>query len=179
MHIQHIHCIAPALLLVLPIAASAAGTYAPAAQAQSDNSAIHLGKVTVRGQQKIIATLQAIKVALNQPESSDPKLANIVVCRLTNQIGSHEQQILICATNASLAARRDAIQSAMRAALSNPGPAGGTPDSAAFELNQVLTNQPGNILQAPVNGPAFRALLAKIPLPTTYATVPPAASSHP
>lgn len=177
MRIQHIRCIVPALLLAMPIATTAAGTQASAAQAQNDNLAIHLGKIEVRGQQKIIATLQAIKVALHQPESSDPKLANIVVCRIHNDIGSHEQQILTCATNAALAARRDATQTAMRWALSNPGPPGGTPDSAAFELNQMLANQPGNILHAPVNGPAFRALLEKIPLPASPDQAPHATTS--
>ena len=164
------------MLLALPIAASAAGTHASTAKAQNDNLAIHLGKVTLHGEQKIIATLQAIKVALNQPESSDPKLANTVVCRLSNQIGSHDQQVLTCATNALLSARRDATQTAMRQALSNAtGP--GSADSARYELNQVLTSQPGNILHAPVNSPAFRALLGKIPLSATAGQAPHATTS--
>lgn len=176
MNIQHIRFMAPALLLVLPIVASAAGTHAQTAQAQHEDVTMHLGKITVSGEQKIIATLQAIKVALHQPESSDPKLANVVICRLHNEIGSHERQILTCGTNASLAARRDATQTAMRQALSNPtGP--GTADSARYELNEVLTSQPGNILHAPVNGPAFRALLEKIPLPASPDQAPHATTS--
>lgn len=176
MNMQRIQSVALALLLALPIAASAAGTHAPDTQAQTDNLTVRLGKITVRGEQKIVAVLQAIKVALRTPESSDPKLANVVICRLHNEIGSHERQILTCGTNASLAARRDATQTAMRWALSNPGPPGGTPDSAAFELNQMLANQPGNILHAPVNGPAFRSLLEKIPLPVSPSQAPHAAT---
>ena len=177
MHIQHIHCIAPALLLVLPIAASAAGTHAPATQTQSDNSAIHLGRITVRGQQKIIATLQAIKVALNQPESSDPKMQNVVVCRLTNDIGSHASQILTCATNRTLATRRQVTQ----LGFLTPIPAGGGEQARISVLNGYLTGVPSNILHVPVNGPAFRNLLDKIPLPTSAAatTRAPATSSHP
>ena len=178
MNINHLRLMAPILLLFLPIAAYAAGTQAKSTRAQSDNLEIHLGDITVHGERKIIATLQAIKVALNQPESSDPKLANTVVCRLHNQIGSHEQQILTCATNLSLAARRDATELSMREALSNPtGP--GSTDSAVSELNEMLADQPGNMLHAPVNGPAFRALLEKIPLPAKHPTAPPAASTHP
>jgi hypothetical protein len=64
-------------------------------------------------------------------------------------------------------------------ALSNPGPAGGTPDSAAYELNKMLTNQPGKMLQAQVDGPAFHALLEKIPLPAAHTSAPPTASAHP
>ncbi|MGH8292987.1 MAG: hypothetical protein ACRESA_05885, partial [Gammaproteobacteria bacterium] len=84
-------------ILLLPLAAIAA--YGPpqesnAAQAaQNNNIVLHLGKIKVKGQKQIIKTLQAIKVALNQPESSDPKLQNVVVCRLTNDIGSHANQI--------------------------------------------------------------------------------------
>lgn len=164
-----------ACTLLLPLATLAGGETAqsPASPSGQDGAPVmHLGKVEVKGEKQIIQTLQLIKVALRTPESSDPKLANVVICRLHNEIGSHERQILTCGTNASLAARRDATQTAMRWALSNPGPPGGTPDSAAFELNQMLANQPGNILQAPVNGPAFRALLDKVPLPASSSRAP-------
>jgi len=169
------------LITILALGLLAVLFVLPASVAANPDQAtpeIHLGKVTVKGVQNIVATLQAIKVALQQPESSDPKLAKVVVCRLHDEIGSHEQQILTCATNRSLAARRDTFQTAMRAALSNAtGP--GSADSAISELNEVLANQPGNMLQAPVYGPAFRALLEKIPLPATHTAAPPAAASHP
>lgn len=165
--------------LLLPLAALAGGETArsPASpSAQNGAPVMHLGKVEVKGEKQIIQTLQLIKVALRTPESSDPKLANVVICRLHNEIGSHERQILTCGTNASLAARRDATQTAMRQTLSNPtGP--GTADSARYELNEVLTSQPGNILHAPVNGPAFRALLEKIPLPASSSRAPHATTS--
>lgn len=163
-----------ACTLLLPLATLAGGETAqsPASPSGQDGAPVmHLGKVEVKGEKQIIQTLQLIKVALRTPESSDPKLANVVICRLHNEIGSHERQMLTCGTNASLAARRDATQTAMRQALSNPtGPS--TEDSARYELNEVLANQPGNILQAPVNGPAFRALLEKIPLPASPGQAP-------
>ncbi|MDE2273604.1 MAG: hypothetical protein KGL00_05350 [Gammaproteobacteria bacterium] len=168
-----------AFTLLLPPLVTLAGETAqnPASPSEQDGAPVmHLGKVEVKGEKQIIQTLQLIKVALRTPESSDPKLANVVICRLHDEIGSHERQILTCGTNASLAARRDATQTAMRWALSNPGPPGGTPDSAAFELNQMLANQPGNILHAPVNGPAFRSLLEKIPLPVSPRQAPHAAT---
>lgn len=167
-----------ATMLSLPLAAVAGGNVAQNGSSQTqrnDELVIHLGKVTVKGEKHIVETLQEIKVALRRPESSDPKLKNVVVCRLTNQTGSHDQQILTCATNAGLAARRNATQLAMAEALSNPtGP--GSEDSAISELNEMLASQRGGILQAPVNGPAFRALLQKIPLPA--ATTAPSAATH-
>ncbi|MGH8362214.1 MAG: hypothetical protein ACRESQ_02555 [Gammaproteobacteria bacterium] len=166
-------------ILLLPLAAIAA--YGPpqesnAAQAaQNNNIVLHLGKIKVKGQKQIIKTLQAIKVALNQPESSDPKLQNVVVCRLTNDIGSHANQILTCATNRTLATRRRVTQ----LGFITPIPAGGGESARITVLNEYLQGVPSNIMHVPVNGSALRALLEKILLPATQATAPPAASSHP
>lgn len=135
---------------------------------------MHLGKVEVKGQKQIIETLQAIKVALNQPESSDPKLQNVVVCRITNDIGSHANQLLTCATNRTLATRRQVT----RLGFLMPIPAGGGEQARISVLNEYLSGVPSNILRAPVNGSAFRALLEKIPLPAPAATTAPSATTR-
>ncbi|MDE2234230.1 MAG: hypothetical protein KGK44_01625 [Gammaproteobacteria bacterium] len=137
----------------------------------SDVVVMHLGGITVRGQKDIIETLQAIKVALRQPISSDPKLANVMVCRLRNKAGSHLKQLLVCGTNQNLARNRDDLQTAMTEAesASDGGTAtcesSGCYDEVFNILNQDLVNRPGQTLHAEVNGPGLRNLLNKIPYP--------------
>lgn len=86
--------------------------------AQDDNAVMYLGKIQVRGEKNIVKTLQAIKVGLEMPYSNDPKLANVVVCRLEDQAGSHVKQWLICGTNRTLAQQREAFHIAMDASVS-------------------------------------------------------------
>ncbi|MBU6470268.1 MAG: hypothetical protein KGQ68_06255, partial [Gammaproteobacteria bacterium] len=70
-----------AFALWLPLATLAGGETAqsPTSPSEQDGAPVmHLGKVEVKGEKQIIQTLQLIKVALRTPESSDPKLANVV-----------------------------------------------------------------------------------------------------
>lgn len=179
-----------AALLVLPLVASAVAAPQNSATDQMsahDNTYIQLGKVKVIGQKQIIATLQAIKVGLDMPYSSDPKLANVVVCRLVDEAGSHIKQWLICGTNRILGQQRDAIHLAMDAAVtagSSTGSANCTSGACYTRvfavLNATLNSQPAGYLHTLVNGSALHALLEKIPYPTPAppATSAPAAGSR-
>lgn len=118
---------------------------------------IKLGSVTVRSQ-KVIQVLQDIKLALSQPNSTDPKLANVVVCRIHDAVGSHSNQVLTCATNKTLNARRDEIQLAYT-----------WPGNTIDNLNEVLINLPGQELNMQINGGAFHRLLRELPTPAPEA----------
>ena len=149
------------LLVVLPTTVSAATgpTHHPALQ-----PVIQLGKVTVRGEKQIIETLQAIKIALNQPNSTNPKLANVVVCRIRSKMGSHVVKLLTCATNRNLNQRRDNTLLAMDNALASPG--GCAIACVVNSLNEALAAQRFHVLRIPVNEGALQALLARVPMPT-------------
>lgn len=180
--------LAASLLLTAPViwadggALPGAASHAtPAINWTTDNNvSIRLGKVKVTGEKKIIRALQIIRVALNTPESSDPKLANVVVCRLHYTVGSHVTQVLQCGTNHDLAERRDTFQRNTTSWVANCGFNCGT--QAYFDAwNEVLSAQPGNILSMEVNGPAFRNLLEKVPPLATKSQTPtsaPSAASH-
>ena len=142
--------------------AAGAPTSGPAARDQSVT--LHLGKITVRGERQIVKALQIIKLGLRQPYSSDPKLANVVVCRMHDKVGSHVIQVLICGTNANLAKRRTAFQIATLGVIAQCGNNCGL-QNYANGWNEVLADQPGQVLDTRVNGAALRALLAKVPLP--------------
>ena len=177
------------LLLLTPTAWAANGA-APAASAApppvvnwaaDNNVAIQLGKVKVTGARKVIRALQIIKVALNTPESSDPKLANVVVCRLHYEVGSHATQVLQCATNRDLAKRRDVFQRTTTSWIANCGFSCGI-QTYIDAWNEVLSAQPENVLTMEVNGPAFRNLLEKVPPLMTKPqtpTPPTSATTHP
>ena len=176
-------------LLLLAPASQAANSAAPAATAapppaidwSADTQvAIQLGKVKVSGERKVLRALQIIKVALKTPESSDPKLANVVVCRLHDAVGSHATQTLRCGTNRDLAKRRDTYQRITTSWIANCGFNCGI-QAYIDAWNEVLSAQPGNVLTLEVNGPAFRNLLEKVPplMSQPQATAPPAATTHP
>jgi hypothetical protein len=154
-------------------------------QTTNDNVVLYLGNIKVRGQRNIIKTLQAIKLALQQPYSSDPTLANVMICRLRDQAGSHLRQWLTCGTNRVLAEHRDALQTNMAFMQpdtdhpSDPGEPGtaSCAGSACYEeasaaLGNIVGAQPDRYLRTSVNGPAFRALLEKIPYPYPAAAIP-------
>lgn len=161
--------------------------------AQNDNSYIYLGTVKVTGQKQIVATLQAIKVGLKMPYSSDPKLANVVVCRLVDEADSHIKQWLICGTNRVLGTQRDALHLAMDVAVTAGASTGSANCVSAARytrvfaaLDQVLSSQRGNYLHTLVNGAALHRLLEQIPntqafapsaTPTSATTPVPAAAT--
>lgn len=135
---------------------------------------MHLGEIEVHGQENITRTLQAIKVALTRPYSNDPKLANVMVCRLEDQAGSHIKQDLVCGTNRILSLRRSSLQSSYTAAAAANAHSGrdgvGCFDSICYtsvfeQLNQTISTLPGNYLDQAVNGPALRKALQSTPMP--------------
>ncbi len=154
---------------------------------QNDNATMYLGKVEVHGKTNIVKTLQAIKVGLEQPYSNDPKLANVVVCRLQDQAGSHIRQWLICGTNRTLSQQRAALHIAMDAAVTAGSSVEGatcmTSDCYAqvfVVMNETLNSLPGHYLQTGVNGSALHGLLEKIPYPDVYTkstVLPPATTT--
>jgi hypothetical protein len=158
----------------LPAAQAPAKSNSASASVRQDTSTDHmviqLGNIQVKGQRQIIKVLQAIKVALRQPISTDPKLADVLVCRLQNQVGSHIKQWLECGTNRILLRRQYAVHTAMDAAVGGETEGVKCVSSECYgevfsALNQVIENQPGNYLHAAVDGPGLRALLTKIPNP--------------
>ncbi|MGH8399296.1 MAG: hypothetical protein ACRETA_13810 [Gammaproteobacteria bacterium] len=140
---------------------------------------MHFGTLIIHGQTDIYKTLQAIKLALHQARSDDPKLASVAVCRFQNEPNDQAEQLLICATNAAWSKHAAASSPAYVAATA------AMPVIVAIQtqntvLNPMLMNAPGNELQTMVDGTALRALLEKIPYPTSAspATPAPAASTH-
>jgi hypothetical protein len=147
-------------LISLPAHANFDGT------APGSEPVLELGKVEVSGQRQVVKALQAIKVALKRPESSDPKLRDVVVCRIDNDIGTHHEEQLVCATNATLGARREATQNSILMACEGVS---GTSCSAqqAFgdrsPLGNAIDANADHVLRMPVNGAALKSLLSKIP----------------
>ncbi len=179
--------------LGLPLAVAADSNTAPgdatSQTTKDDNATMYLGTIQVHGEKNIVKTLQAIKIGLQLPYSNDPKLANVVVCRIEDQAGSHIKQWLICGTNHTLSQQRAALHTAMFASVAAGSQSGSTcTSSGCYEqvfavLNATLNSLPGNYLHTSVNGPALHALLEKIPYPPGYAPAPasttaPAVPSH-
>lgn len=180
------------IALVMLAPRSSAQGNAPDPSAQGGDVVMYLGKVEVRGQKGIIETLQAIKVGLHQPYSTDPRLANVVVCRLQDEAGSHLKQWLTCGTNRNLTANREYLQTAMISTAqysdANQGDDGGgatcmtrgcyTNEFTVF--NTALNNLPGHYLHTLVNEAALRSLLQKIPYPAPQQTPTsaPSAATH-
>jgi hypothetical protein len=176
------------LALALPGLACADDLMNDKVQHGTDNQGtIYIGSVAVTGKGNILETLQDIKLALEQPFSNDPKLADVVVCRITDDIGTHAKQLLICGTNKILAQDREILQSAMTTALGDvDSPSGGdNPKGAStacasgscYEdslsiLNQSLNNQRRKYIKQQVNGASLRALLATLPYPKQMQVVP-------
>jgi hypothetical protein len=145
----------------------------PASSTDQDSTVLHLGEVEVHGELNVTHTLQAIKVALTMPYSNDPKMANVMVCRLEDSPESHVKKVLTCGTNRTLALRRGALQSNFAAAAAqNSAPGTGSCMgtgcyTAVFtQLQETINSQPGNYLHQTVNGPALRSALSKVPMPT-------------
>jgi len=156
-------------------------------QKSDDQSTIYLGDIAVGGQREIYEAMQDIKLALDQPLSTDPKLADVVVCRITDDIGSHAKQLLVCGTNKVLNQNKEIMQTVMSNALSDTdqplggdghggSPTGCTSMSCYHDttsiLNQSLDNTRRHYMRQAVNGASLRALLAKIPYPKQVQAVP-------
>lgn len=153
----------------------------------NEPATIYLGDIAVGGQKEIFEALQDIKLALDQPLSTDPKLAKVVVCRISDDIGSHAKQLLICGTNEVLNKNVEMLQTVMSSSLGNhdtPGggdsPKGGNTacdsvycyeDSLSI-LNQSLANTRHHYMKQQVNGASLHALLAKIPYPKQVQPIP-------
>ncbi|HEX2667114.1 MAG TPA: hypothetical protein VHP13_01965 [Gammaproteobacteria bacterium] len=188
MRIRHIRLIPVLLLAMLPCLPAQADP----APADYGNSVLYLGKIGVTGHEAILSALQEIKLALQQPLSNDPRLADVMVCRLTDDIGTHAKQLLICGTNKVLNENRTLLQASLSTFLGHANPpaggdgAGGSSSAcnsgACFEqglgiLNQSINNQSKRYIKQQVNGAALRALLAKVAYPES--TVVPAAATMP
>lgn len=163
------------LALGLSCASSALARMDGPAASTDEAAVLHLGVVEVQGHENITRTLQAIKVALTRPYSNDPKLANVMVCRLEDEAGSHIRQELVCGTNRTLSLRRASLQSNMAAATAENtrgGPGGvGCYDSVCYsavfdQLNETIQGLPGRYLDQTVNGPALHKALQGVPMPT-------------
>jgi hypothetical protein len=156
------------------------------------NAVLHLGRIDVHGEQAIIRELQAIKMGLRQHFSNDPTVADVVVCTLENQAGSHIMQRLSCATNRGWAQQRNGIQASMTYAQQSTNVKEGLPHqrlgsedvtacstSSCYQqvispMDETLGLLPAHYLQVTVDGSVLQALLRKIPDPTP---LPPAFST--
>jgi hypothetical protein len=183
---------------VFAILLAASATADDLVTGKNQSAVLHLGKIDVHGQRTIVKELQAIKVALQQHFSDDPKQADTVVCTLESQADSHIMQRLSCATNRGWAQQRDGIQTNMayaqqaknvRAGLPNPRllskDATACSTSACYEeaispMDETLAFLPAHYLQVTVDGAALHTLLQKIPYPAArkHSTYAPAAQTR-
>lgn len=168
-----------ALALALPLAAWAADSQVQMDQKAND-TVIYLGKIGITGHRAIIETLQGIKVSLKQPLSTDPKLADVMVCRLDAVAGSNTKQWLTCATNRVLntqhAVMRSTLQSGLNGTNGRGGGDSGKPSDprcttadcygeALAVFNETIDDQPGKFLHVQVNSSALLGLLDRLPDP--------------
>lgn len=174
-----------AALLIIPWLATDAA-WGHFADDQSPATTMHLGTVDVNGQQDIVRTLQALKIALKRPFSTRAADADLIVCRINKAMGE-AKEYLECATNREYSQQRAATQ--LQRMVTDPqaqtdARAGdsGAVNRAMVEagreiaLENIIAQQPGRRLNVPVNASQLQELLAQIPLPVT-ATAAPAAST--
>jgi hypothetical protein len=127
-------------------------------QNADSQSTIYLGTVAVGGQANILEALEDIKLALEQPLSNDPELADVVVCRITDDIGTHAIDAPSGGDNPKGSSSACATGSCFE-------------DTASI-LNQSVNNQRKHYLKQQVNGASLHALLAALPYPKQVRAVP-------
>jgi hypothetical protein len=135
-------------------------TAASAAYAADPEPTLQLGTVQVQGNEQIIQTLHAIKLALHTPFSDSAEHADDVVCRVNKELGD-PREYLDCSTNRDYTRRRDATQVEILKSLGNP--------LGANLLAMFIAIEPDHRVHTAVNGAALHALLDHIPdvLPDT------------
>lgn len=157
---------------------------APSSTTQGE-PVMYLGRIQVTGEKNIFFTLQSIKVALLRPYSTNPRDADLVVCRIEKSM-TEAVDYLDCDTNRNFAARRDAAQLAFITAQGRSGGGGSNQISEMWNqtlaseevmLTNLVVGQPGHKLHVPVNGGAFRKLLDRLPMPSATTAAPAAGSA--
>jgi hypothetical protein len=177
-----------AALVIIPwLAASPA--WGHFADDQSPATSMYLGKIPVYGQENIMRTLQALKIALQRPFSTNAADADQVVCRINKAMGE-DQYYLECATNREYSQQRAATQLQRLVtdpqSQTDPRPGDkGALSPAMVEagrenaLENIIALQPGSRLHIPVNAAKLLELLENVPTPTAapaMSTAP--ANSH-
>jgi hypothetical protein len=144
---------------------------------QGQNQTLELGQIQVTGRPMVLKVLQIIKQGLEEPLSTDASKANVVVCRVNDETGSHIKQTLLCATNKAWLSERSTMQANLQSAQSQVAPgsdsfmgvttcASGLCNSVQFDpLNDALSALPGGFLKTSVDGVELRRLLKNISTP--------------
>lgn len=141
---------------------------APAAQTQAQqqddwNKVMDLGKVDVHASkdeqaQRIVAGLKVIKHALKANFTNDPADANVVVCRMNYDTGSHLMAHLMCATNRTFMVYRDQLHTGVLAATY------GQPDNATTQELEHMTGSVGKdrYFSTKINAAELQKLLVQV-----------------
>jgi len=151
------------------------GHMADLAGGKVDQPVLYLGKIAVTGQENIVRTLQAIKIAMKAPFSVAPADADKVVCRINKTLGE-AIEYLDCATNRDYIQRRTATQMQILTSSSQADQCGGN-CAAYVRLHNMLSLQPQHRLHVPINGGNFQKLLDSIPLPAATTAASPAGAT--
>ncbi|HSN18702.1 MAG TPA: hypothetical protein VLV87_10915 [Gammaproteobacteria bacterium] len=156
MKIKAVMAATAALLLLSTVPAQADD-----AASQGDIPTLYLGKLPITGQQHIVDTLLAIKMALKEPMSDSADKADKVVCRINKGTGDM-REYLDCATNRDLAARHEFSQEQMLARRNGLAP-GEYEEPTQQDFDGLIAAQPNHRLHVPINGAALQAILDSLP----------------
>ncbi|MGE5624876.1 MAG: hypothetical protein ACM3ZT_04935 [Bacillota bacterium] len=148
-------------LLALVLAAPAWADDSAMADGKDDVAKLYLGQLEITGQQHIIDTLLAIKVALKEPLSDAPDKANTVVCRIDKAM-DEAKEYLDCATNTDYSGQR--ASTAVHMLTHKLGTVEAYDGEATqMDFDSLVQRQPNHRLHVPVNGGALLALLDNLP----------------